>query len=83
MVTIKIGNRGQITIPRLIRRQIGLKPGDSIALIPQGDQVVLRPVKQTLVDLRGSVEVSGTQDFDAIRGQVLAEHGAGASDRER
>jgi len=45
--------------------------GDQIAFIIDGDQVVIKPIMQTLLDLRGSVPVSGKQDFDAIRKQVL------------
>jgi AbrB family looped-hinge helix DNA binding protein len=76
MVTIKIGRRGQITIPREIRRKLGLNEGDTITLIPEKEQVVLRPVTETLLDLRGSVTVSEPQDFDAIRQQVIAERAA-------
>ena len=73
MVTIKIGRRGQITIPREIRRKLGLNQGDQITVIAEGEQVILRPVTETLMDLRGSVRVSEPQDFDEIRRQVIAE----------
>jgi AbrB family looped-hinge helix DNA binding protein len=72
MITIRVGRRGQITIPRDIRRQLGIQEGDTITLIPEGDQAVLRPITQTLLDLRGSVEVSGPQDLAAIRRQVIS-----------
>lgn len=78
MVTVKIGRRGQITIPREIRRKLGLNQGDTITLIPEGEQVILRPVTETLLDLRGSVPVSEPQDFDLIRRQVIAERAAQA-----
>lgn len=73
MITIKIGRRGQITLPSAIRRQTGLQEGDRVALVPQGDQIILRPMTQSLLDLRGSVPVDGPQDFPAIRKQVIAE----------
>lgn len=72
VITIKVGRRGQITLPRLIRRRMGFAEGDRIALVPQGDQVILRPLTQTLFDLRGSVTVSAPQDFSAIRQQVAS-----------
>jgi bifunctional DNA-binding transcriptional regulator/antitoxin component of YhaV-PrlF toxin-antitoxin module len=62
-----------MTLPRDVRRHLGIKDGDTIALIPQGDHAILRPIPHTLLDLRGSVPVSGIQDFDAIREQVKAE----------
>jgi AbrB family looped-hinge helix DNA binding protein len=75
VITIKVGRRGQITLPRLIRHRMGLREGDLIALLPQEDQVVLRPLTQTLLDLRGSVPVSRPQDFSAIRKQVISSRG--------
>jgi len=34
--------------------------------------LLIKPITQSLLDLRGSVEVSGEQDFDAIRKEVIA-----------
>ena len=72
MITSLIGRRGQLTIPRDIRRQLGLQEGDRVAFISQGDQVLLVPLRQSLLDLRGSVLVQGEQDFDAVRKASLA-----------
>lgn len=74
MFTIKVGRRGQITLPRGIRRQFKIEAGDRIALLPQEDQVIIRPLNQTLLDLRGSVPAPAPQDFAAIRGQVFTDH---------
>ena len=52
-------------------------------MILQGDQVLIRPLTQTLLDLRGSVPVSGEQDFSAIRQQVLAERARRGEQNER
>ena len=73
MITIRVGRRGQVTIPKDIRLHLGIKEGDSIAIIPQGEQAILRVIPITLLDLRGSVTVSGVQDFNQIRQQVLFE----------
>jgi len=69
-----IGRRGQLTLPSEIRKQLGLREGDRVNLICRADEVVLRPVRNTLLDLRGSVPVSGPQDFSAIRRQVTQDH---------
>ena len=71
MVTIKIGRRGQITLPSRIRRQIGLNEGDHVALLLESDRIIIRPITQTLLDLRGSVPVESVQDFEALRRQAL------------
>lgn len=72
MITSLVGRRGQLTIPRDIRRQLGLQEGDRVAFISQGDQVLLVPLRHSLLDLRGSVPVQGEQDFDAVRKASLA-----------
>ena len=80
MLTVKIGRRGQITIPRTVRRNVGFKEGDSLAIIPSENQVILKPLTQTLLDLRGSIPVEAPQDFDEIRKQVIASRGTRMKD---
>jgi AbrB family looped-hinge helix DNA binding protein len=72
MVKVRVGRRGQITIPSQIRRQTGIKEGVRLALVVQGKQIVIRPITRTLLDLRGSIETSEPQDFTAIRMKVIA-----------
>jgi len=74
MIITKVGRRGQITIPRAIRHWLNLREGDRVAFVRRGDEIVLQPLTQTLLDLRGSVPVSGPQDFTAIRRQVIETH---------
>jgi len=69
-----IGRRGQMTVPRDIRRSLHLEEGDRIAFIRRGDEVILQPLTTTLLDLRGSVPVDEPQDFAAIRDQVIRDH---------
>ncbi len=75
MITSKIGRRGQITLPRMIRQWLDLKEGDRVAFVKRDDEIVLQPLSQTLLDLRGSISVSTPQDFDAIRHQVVQARG--------
>jgi len=70
VITTKVGQRGQVTIPSKIRRQIGLREGDRIAVLLQEGQVILLPITQSLLDLRGSVSVESVQDFDDVLRQV-------------
>jgi antitoxin PrlF len=70
----KVGRRGQMTVPRELRRSLNLQEGDRIAFIRRGDEVILQPLTDTLFDLRGSVPVEEPQDFAAIRDQVMQDH---------
>lgn len=83
MVTIRVGRRGQITIPREIRRSLDIQEGDAVAFIPDGDRAVLRKIEKTLLDMRGSVPVPEVQDFEKIRGQVLADRARKNASDER
>ena len=66
-----VGRRGQMTVPREIRRSLNLEQGDRIAFIRRGGEVILQPLTETLLDLRGSVAVEGPQDFARIRERVI------------
>jgi AbrB family looped-hinge helix DNA binding protein len=81
-ITGTIGRRGQMTVPRAIRRSLDLQEGDRVAFIQRGDELVLQPLTKTLLDLRGSVPVSEPQDFDAIRDHVIHERARKAAQSE-
>jgi AbrB family looped-hinge helix DNA binding protein len=74
MIISTIGRRGQMTVPRAIRRSLNLQEGDHVAFIRRGNEVVLQPLTNTLLDLRGSIPAAEPQDFAAIREQVIQEH---------
>lgn len=71
MITVTVGKRGQITLPSAIRQRMGIRDGDRVALALEGERIIMLPLGKTLLDLRGSVPVSGPQDFAQIRQQVL------------
>ena len=66
-----VGRRGQMTVPSEIRRALHLEQGDRIAFIRRGEEVILQPLTDTLLDLRGSVTVEEPQDFARIRETVI------------
>ena len=73
MPSLRIGRRGQITIPSALRRELRLEEGGHlIALVRDGD-LVLRPAGRSIFALRGSVSVDGPQDFDAVREQTIGD----------
>lgn len=50
-----ITTKGQVTIPKGIREELKLKPGDKVIFEKEGDRVILKPAK-TLLDFRGYVK---------------------------
>ncbi len=56
MATSTLTSKGQTTIPKAVRRHLGLKPGDKIRFLVEDDgRVVILPATLHLRDLRGSL----------------------------
>lgn len=72
MLNVRVSPKGQVTLPREIRRKLKIKSGDQMAVILDGDQIVFKPFTKTLLEMRGSVKVKDEQDFEKIRAEVLA-----------
>lgn len=70
MSIAKVGRRGQMTLPREVRRALDVQEGDHIVSVRRRDELSVQPLNRTLPELRGSVPVSGPQDFEGIREQV-------------
>ena len=64
--------KGQTTIPKNIRKTLGLKPNDRILYVVEGEKVVLRPLKGTILDLKGTVTAKEKPiDFQKLRDKTL------------
>lgn len=72
MPSLRLGSRGQITIPSQLRRELGLEEGDHLMAQMRDGELILRPAGRSIFQLRGSVPVDGPQDFAAIRAEVTA-----------
>lgn len=76
-MTHKVGIKGQVVIPKAIRDQIGIKPGDEVVFAPDGKDVRVRRVaddpeerRRRIEDLRGAwADIPGlsTEDLEAER----------------
>ena len=51
----KLTVKGQVTIPKKIRDDLKVAPGDSVLFVRKGKDIVLKPVK-TLLDCKGTVK---------------------------
>lgn len=68
--------KGQVTIPKSLRDQLGLNLGDRISFQLRGEEIVLKPVHRTILDLQGSVKPKNRpEDFGDVRRQVGAARG--------
>lgn len=67
MELAKITSKGQITIPIEIRKKLGLKDGDKVLFLEEGNKVVmvnstLLALKEAQKDFEGETEKTGIQD---------------------
>jgi len=61
-------SKGQITIPKRVRDLLDLEPGDRVQFVLKEGEVVLQPIKFTLLDLRGSIKPRRRpEDFHEVR----------------
>ncbi len=58
MSTSRMTRKGQVTIPKEIRDGLGLVEGDRVFFVTRGEEIVLRVLRGTILDLRGSVKPS-------------------------
>jgi antitoxin PrlF len=47
MYSSVIGSKGQVTVPQEIRMRLGLKEGDRLEFVIEGDSTVIRPARVT------------------------------------
>lgn len=67
---VRVGPRGQVTIPKALRDSLGIKPGDNVAIVQDGDFLKLQPVTKTLYDLVGSIKSKKPLNWDEIEASV-------------
>ena len=71
MLESTVTRKGQVTIPKAIRDRLGVKEGEKVLFVMRGEEVVLKGIKGTILDLRGSVQPSAQpEDFAKIRQSV-------------
>jgi AbrB family looped-hinge helix DNA binding protein len=71
MLESTVTRKGQVTIPKAIRDRLRVKEGEKVLFVVRGEEVVLKVVKGTILDLRGSVQTSvHPEDFEKIRRSV-------------
>jgi len=70
MLVVKVLPKGQITLPKELRKAFQIQEGDTLLLEIGGDQIILKKGK-TIFDFIGSLPNLGIP-IDEIRGKALA-----------
>ncbi len=59
MTLVRMSTRGRLTIPKKIRDEMGLKPGDWVTITAKEGYLLLQPVKDGLKGQIGIIKVKG------------------------
>jgi AbrB family looped-hinge helix DNA binding protein len=72
--TSKISSKGQVVIPKEIRKQFDAKEGDSLKFtVSDTGEIKLEIVKrEAILDLFGSIQAKGdTEDFEKVKRETM------------
>ena len=50
-------SKGQMTIPKEVRKALNLQPSERVIVVVEGNQAILKPLRGNLLDLGGSVKI--------------------------
>ena len=66
-------SKGQMTIPKEVRKALNLKPSEKVIIVVDGDQAIIKPLRGNILDIGGSITTPGQErpvDFKKIREEV-------------
>ena len=75
MTLARISTQGRVTIPKELREELDLKPGDSVVFYESDRGIIMKPVRGTLLDKMGNINVEGRQNFEQVREVMEIERG--------
>ncbi|MGR3177458.1 MAG: AbrB/MazE/SpoVT family DNA-binding domain-containing protein [Candidatus Anammoxibacter sp.] len=50
-------SKGQMTIPKDVRRALGLKPSGKVIIVIEGDHAIIKPLRGNILDIGGSIKI--------------------------
>jgi antitoxin PrlF len=65
--------KGQMTIPKEVRKALNLKPSEKVIIVVEGNQAIIKPLKGDLLDLGGSIKIPNREkpiDFKKVREEM-------------
>jgi antitoxin PrlF len=66
-------SKGQMTIPKEVRKALGLKPSEKVIVVVDGNQAIIKPLRGNILDIGGSIPIPEREkpaDYKKIRGEV-------------
>ena len=66
-------SKGQMTIPKEVRKALNLRPSEKVIIVVEGNRAILQPLRGNLLDIGGSVKITEREkpiEFKKVREEV-------------
>jgi antitoxin PrlF len=66
-------SKGQMTIPKEVRKALNLRPSEKVIIVVEGNQAIIQPLRGNLLDIGGSVKMTEREkpiNFKKVREEV-------------
>ena len=66
-------SKGQVTIPKEVRKALNLRPSEKVIIVVEGNRAIIQPLKGNLLDIGGSVKITDREkpiEFKKVREEV-------------
>jgi AbrB family looped-hinge helix DNA binding protein len=73
MSTSTITAKGQVTIPKEIRKTLGLKTADRLLFLQEKGRVILYPIKGNILNVYATIKQKKPLDFKNLRKKTKEE----------
>ena len=73
MPIVVLTSKGQMTIPKEVRKALNLQPSEKVIVVVEGTQAILKPLRGNLLDLGGSIKIPEEEkpiEFRKVRKEV-------------
>ena len=71
-ITLQLGQRGVITIPKSVRDPYGLQPGDTLTLLDLGGVLVLSPQRSEIDAIADKMAAQWAEDGETLETMLQA-----------
>lgn len=72
MLCSSVTTKGQVTIPAELREKLGIKPGDKVGFIAEGDRILIQRQDTAVESLFGIVKASSGASLEEMDAAIAA-----------
>ncbi len=78
-------SKGQMTIPKEVRKALNLKPCEKVVIVVEGDQAIIKPLRGNILDIGGTISIGDQEKpihFRKVRERVKRQVAKRAAEAE-